>query len=111
MNEVERSDLIAKAYQAARKLYPSASPEMLRQQTTALANEGFEHIDQILGGQNRAMGLPSVGLETHRKPEISEDQAIQMIEEMTPEQRRTLDHIRKMRAKNQVPLVKGMPLL
>ncbi|DBA34782.1 TPA_asm: hypothetical protein vir520_00057 [Caudoviricetes sp. vir520] len=109
-NELDRDDLIVNAYKAARQLFPNATKEQIEFQTVALANQGAEHVNRILGQESRGVGLPSVGLTTRQKPEVSEEQALEMIEKMTPDQRRTLKHIKLMRAKNQVPYIKGDPL-
>ena len=109
-NDLDRDDLIVKSYTAARKLYPKASKPEIEAQTVALANQGIDHVNRLLGEQGHGVGPPSVGLEHSKRPEMTEEQAIEMIEKMTPSQRRTLKHIKMMRAKGHVPYVKGNPL-
>jgi hypothetical protein len=109
-NELDKDDLIVNAYKAARELFPNATKEQIEFQTVALANQGPDHVNRILGQTSRGVGAPSVGLPTRQKPEITEDQAMEAIEKMTPDQRRTLMHIKRMRTKNQIPYFKGRPL-
>ena len=116
---LEEDDTIATAYQVVRKMYPKLDQEGIRRETTNLVAQGAEHVADlykriIQGGQpmRNTGGAPAAPFAPPpgERGDMTEEDAIKWIEETaTPKDRRTLKHIQLMRAKGQVPWIKGVP--
>ncbi|MGD2249567.1 MAG: hypothetical protein PVF58_14265 [Candidatus Methanofastidiosia archaeon] len=111
MTEIDKDKLIAEAYLAACKVLPNGSKEDIQAQTILLANQGMGAI-QSFRSKGNSNGSPSVGVPMdNTTPKRTEDEILEIIDKMTPEERRTARHIRKMWDANEDPLYDGYRIL